>query len=324
MTHPLRLVIAFCLGMAALSAFMGAARAAPVLRPHIIVTQDIVMLGDLVSDAGAAANQPVFRAPGPGLTGQVSAKDILSAATRIGVNNISTGGITQVSVARTGRAAGKAEIEAALRLRLADQSRSPAPENIDITFDHAPLVTANGPADAALSIGTVSWTARTGRFEAEVLIGDPARPLARQSVTGTAIDGIDVVVAARAINRSAKLGKDDLAVVKLPRTSIPADALTSLDQAIGMAARRSLRSDEPLKPGDLDKPVLVERGGAVTIVHAVPGMTLTVRGQALASGARGASVSVLNIQSKRTIEGTVTGPGQVTVTSGHAIMLSAR
>ena len=38
-----------------------------------------------------------------------------------------------------------------------------------------------------------------------------------------------------------------------------------------------------------------------------------MRGKALDSGAEGDIVSVLNIQSKRTIQGVVSGPGHVTV-----------
>jgi flagella basal body P-ring formation protein FlgA len=45
----------------------------------------------------------------------------------------------------------------------------------------------------------------------------------------------------------------------------------------------------------------------------VPGITLTVRGKALESGAAGELVNVQNLQSKRTIQGTVTGQGVVTV-----------
>ena len=47
--------------------------------------------------------------------------------------------------------------------------------------------------------------------------------------------------------------------------------------------------------------------------YEVPGIVLTMRGKALESGAEGDLVSVLNVNSKRTIQGVVTGPGRVTV-----------
>ena len=43
------------------------------------------------------------------------------------------------------------------------------------------------------------------------------------------------------------------------------------------------------------------------------GLYLTIRGKALDSGAEGDTVSVLNLQSKRTISGVVIGRGQVAI-----------
>ncbi len=61
------------------------------------------------------------------------------------------------------------------------------------------------------------------------------------------------------------------------------------------------------------KPELVGRNETVTIVYEVPGIVLTMRGKALEPGAQGDLINVLNIQSKRTVQATVTGPGRVTV-----------
>jgi flagella basal body P-ring formation protein FlgA len=51
----------------------------------------------------------------------------------------------------------------------------------------------------------------------------------------------------------------------------------------------------------------------VTIIYEVPGIGLSARGKAIESGAEGDVVNVLNLQSKRTVQGTVTGPGRVTI-----------
>ncbi|GGE40596.1 hypothetical protein GCM10007276_17460 [Agaricicola taiwanensis] len=324
MTHPIRLVVAFVLGIAAFSAFVGAAKAAPALRSDVTVSREIVLLGDLVSDAGALSDKPIFRAPGHGLTGTLTAAAVIAAAEKAGLGGIMAGSITEVSVTRVGRAAGQTEIEAAIRLALAEHSRSPAPENIDIAFDRDPLITANAARDAQLKARVISWSEQNGHFEAEITLGDPAGPAARKTVIGNAFDGVEVVVPTRAIARKKMLGTDDLTLTRLPRRSVTGGMLTSLADAVGMVAGRALRADEPVKAGDLEKPTLVERGSAVTIIHAIPGMTLTVRGEALASGSHGARVSVMNKQSKRVIDGTVTGAGQVTVATGHAVAMSAR
>ena len=52
-------------------------------------------------------------------------------------------------------------------------------------------------------------------------------------------------------------------------------------------------------------------------------MVLTMRGKALEAGAQGDTVNVLNLQSKRTIQGTVTGQSQVTVAAPTRVTTQA-
>jgi flagellar basal body P-ring formation protein FlgA len=85
---------------------------------------------------------------------------------------------------------------------------------------------------------------------------------------------------------------------------------------IGFAARSSLQAGRPLRAADLMKPELVQRNESVTLVYEVPGVMLTVRGKAVEGGAEGDVISVLNEQSKRTVQGLVVGPGRVVVSTG--------
>jgi flagella basal body P-ring formation protein FlgA len=70
-----------------------------------------------------------------------------------------------------------------------------------------------------------------------------------------------------------------------------------------------------VRSGDLVKPQLVKRSEPVILYFEVPGIVLSARGKAEDNGALGDVVNITNVQSKRIIQGTVTGPGQVTVTS---------
>jgi flagella basal body P-ring formation protein FlgA len=64
------------------------------------------------------------------------------------------------------------------------------------------------------------------------------------------------------------------------------------------------------------RPDLIQRNDIVTLVYEVPGVVLTVRGRATEAGAEGDTISVLNEQSKRTVQGTIVGPGRVMVRNG--------
>ena len=88
----------------------------------------------------------------------------------------------------------------------------------------------------------------------------------------------------------------------------------SRDRAVGMQARRQLRAGQAMRVADLAKPDLVQRDQNVTLIYETPGLYLTMRGKALESGTEGDVVNVMNLQSKRTVSGTVTGRGQVAIT----------
>jgi len=49
------------------------------------------------------------------------------------------------------------------------------------------------------------------------------------------------------------------------------------------------------------------------VIYETPGLYLTTRGKALDNGTEGDVVNVLNLQSKRTVTGIVSGRGQVTI-----------
>ena len=78
--------------------------------------------------------------------------------------------------------------------------------------------------------------------------------------------------------------------------------------------RKQLRAGQALRAADLAKPDLVQRDDNVTLIYESAGLYLTIRGKALDSGTEGDVVSVLNLQSKRTISGVVIGRGQVAIT----------
>jgi flagella basal body P-ring formation protein FlgA len=80
-----------------------------------------------------------------------------------------------------------------------------------------------------------------------------------------------------------------------------------------MQARKQLRAGQALRVADLAKPDLVQRDQSVTLIYESTGLYLTIRGKALEGGTEGDVVNVLNLQSKRTVSGVVTGRGQVSI-----------
>ena len=77
--------------------------------------------------------------------------------------------------------------------------------------------------------------------------------------------------------------------------------------------RPAASSAPAIRTADLVKPDLVQRDQNVVLVYEAPGIYLTMRGKALDNGTEGDVVNVMNVQSKRTLSGTVIGRGQVSI-----------
>ncbi len=90
-----------------------------------------------------------------------------------------------------------------------------------------------------------------------------------------------------------------------------ADPITTPEDAVGQMSRRMLRPGDILRSGQLASPVLVKRGDAVTMVARRDGVEISMAGEALDAGAKGAAVRVRNAASGQVVRMRVTGAGTV-------------
>jgi flagella basal body P-ring formation protein FlgA len=166
-----------------------------------------------------------------------------------------------------------------------------------------------------------SYDPYSRRFDATFELPGNAR--AQWRYTGTAVETIEAAVTTRPLQRGDVIKAGDIVIERRPKNEFSTEAPAPADAVVGQAARRVVRAGQPLRNTDLMKPELVLKNDTVMIYYEVPGMVLTIRGKALESGAEGDLVSVLNVNSKRTIQGTVSGPGRVTVTGPTAAVPSS-
>src|SRR5579871_5406087 len=78
--------------------------AGPVLRAQVTVESDIVRVGDMVENAGSAAQIAIYRAPDLGTTGTLPTAqviNVLQAHQVIGVNTRDIKSVTVTRLART-------------------------------------------------------------------------------------------------------------------------------------------------------------------------------------------------------------------------------
>jgi flagella basal body P-ring formation protein FlgA len=286
----------------------------PKLKAEAVVTGDVVRVGDLVANAGIIANVPIFRAPDLGSTGSVPAEAVVEAVRRHALVGLDTGGLGEVTVTRASRAIPIGDIEHCIALALSAQYALGKVDDISLTFDRE-LRTQHVEPDAKGEprVARLSYDAGSRRFYAVVELPGGSNVHASLRLYGRAIVTKKVVVLAKPVARGAIIRDTDVAIERRPRAEIGHDVVTDRDQAVGLAARHALEAGQPLRAAELMKPEVVQRNEQVTLVYEVPGIILTVRGKAVEGGAEGDVISVLNEQSKRTVQGVIAGPGRVVV-----------
>jgi flagella basal body P-ring formation protein FlgA len=289
----------------------------PKLKERVVVTGDLVRIGDLIDNAGAVADVAVFRSPDLGSTGGLPVSQLLKAISPYRIAGLDTKGLTEVVVTRPSRAITAKEIETRVAAALAGQHGFGEAKDITVAFDREQRTIHVEPtATGELRIARLAFDPRTGRFD--VAFDLPGSAVVRRlplRFSGTAIETLETAVLVRPLNRGDIIKPSDVAIERRPKHEVAGEVVPK-DTAVGYAARRPLAAGAVLRRGDLMKPELIQRNEPVTIAFEVPGVLLTARGKALEAGAAGDIIAVLNIQSNRTVQATVTGPGRVAVGTG--------
>ncbi|MCG2629506.1 flagellar basal body P-ring formation protein FlgA [Bradyrhizobium sp. WYCCWR 13023] len=288
--------------------------AAPTLRASVTVTSDVVRVGDLIDNAGAAAQIPVYRSPDLGTTGALPVAQVLNVLRAKQVIGVMTGDIREVQVTRLARTLANKDLENAVASALDHRFGLGDAANITVTFDRgiSDMRLEASNTGALQPVGT-RYDARGGRFDISFEINNDSNPApTKLRLTGTAIETVEVAVLTRDVDRTETLKSSDVALERRPKAEVTGEAALR-ERAIGMQLRRPMRAGMPIRVADVAKPEFVSRDQSVTVIYQVPGIYLTTRGKAIESGAEGDTVSVLNLQTKRTLSGVVTGRGQVTV-----------
>lgn len=288
--------------------------AAPSLRANVVVTADIVRIGDVIDNAGPAASIAIYRAPDLGTTGTLPVAQIINTLRNHRVIGVDTRDLRQISVTRQARSLELTDIEQALARALERRNGLGDAANISVTFDRAPGdIRLDAANSGALNPVAVRYEPRTTRFDVTFEISNETGVApAKLRFTGTAIETVEAAVLARGVERNDVLKSSDVMTERRPKAEVGADVLTR-DRAIGMQARRQIRGGTALKSADVAKPDLVQRDQGVTIIYETAGLYLTVLGKALDNGTEGDVVNVLNLQSKRTVSAVVVGRGRVAI-----------
>src|SRR3954468_6045599 len=175
--------------------------AAPVLRANVNVASDLVRIGDLVDNAGSAAQIAIYRAPDPGTTGSPPTAQVIAALRAHQVIGVDTRELTAISVTRLARSIEPGDIQREVARALERRNGLGDAANLSLTFDRdLQALQLDASNSGALQPAAVRYDSRSGRFEVGFEIANDANASpVKLRFTGTAIETVEAAVLARSV-----------------------------------------------------------------------------------------------------------------------------
>jgi flagella basal body P-ring formation protein FlgA len=289
------------------------------LKPDLILSRDIVSFGDLITGLSPQdAMRPAFRAPALGETGTIQVARIVDAALKNGIlreaQELDARGIAQVVVTRAARRITGVDVEAAVKAALLERYGFDSRAFALVLDGGAPSVVVEPELSGDLVAVEMNYDPRARRVTGRLTMpGSAATRLKPVRVSGQLVETVEVVVPLRPVPRGETLFAGDLTIERRPRDGQANDVLSDIKAAVGKVAKRALIAGAVLRASDVQREEIVTRGEIVSIVYEARGLQLSMRGRANEGGALGDVITITNPQSKRQLQGTVTGPGRVNV-----------
>ncbi len=228
----------------------------PVLRSSVTITGDIVRIGDVVDNAGTAAQIAILRAPDLGTTASLPTSQLIPILRTHQVIGVDTRNLREISVTRASRTVPSKDIELQVGRALQRRNSLGDASSLSVTLDrdlHELQLDASSSGDMKPAI--VRFDSRNGRFDVtfEIENANSSSPT-RVRFTGTAVETVETAVLTRNTERNEILKASDVVIERRPKAEAGTDA-ANRDRAVGMQTRRQLRSGQILKAAVLPNPI---------------------------------------------------------------------
>lgn len=122
-----------------------------------------------------------------------------------------------------------------------------------------------------------------------------------------------IVHSKRDLKRGHQLNKSDLAIKYSSLHKQGRGGIHTIEDAIGLELKRSLRAHSPLRQASLQAPNVVNRGDQVSVRAKMTGVEVVTYGTALSDGRLGKQIRIRNNSSEKIVKARITGPGTAEV-----------
>jgi len=124
---------------------------------------------------------------------------------------------------------------------------------------------------------------------------------------------IQVPITVRGIVQGGTITDSDISTTRTPLSKMRGGYIESVEQVVGMQARRNLGTGVLIRNSDVVKPTLIRQNDTVSIIYSQSNIKLRTSGIALQSGAVGDNIKVKNESTGIVVHGSVVGKNLVEV-----------
>lgn len=284
---------------------------AVALKEHVVVQGDIVHLGDLFHGLGERAATEIARAPEPGTKVELNARWLTALAQSYRLPWRPNSRLDRVVVERASHIIDAERVSGLIGERIA---RDGGRGEISVALDN-PALQLHLPTAVEASIRLVGFVhdPKNGRFRGKLVVPAAGPAVLESFVSGRAIEMVEVPVLRHRIAVGQTIAEDDIDWSKVRADRLPRNVVVAAADLIGLAPRRPIAPDGPIRADELRTPIVIAKNSLVVIRLQTDRMHLTAQGRALEDGASGAVIRVMNTKSNTIINAVVVDSGRVTV-----------
>lgn len=280
------------------------------LNRHVVISSDMIQLGDIFQNAGKYNTRAVAYAPRPGQRAVFDARWLAQIAKAFRLEWRPTSGLDQTVVEREANIIDAEAIQAMVFDRLIDEGVDPSSQIILANRNQRLYVPVG--ENIEFNMETMTFDAISGRF-ATYLVWNNANRQEKVRITGRVEQVSEIPVVQRRILRGDTIRSRDIKWVRVLASKMQRDWIMEPSDLIGMTATRTLSAGKPVRTAEIRRPLLVKKGSIVIMQLTTPLMSLTAQGRALQEGSRGDIIRISNMQTNTVIEAQITGPGTARV-----------
>lgn len=280
------------------------------LRFNPVIDTDQIHVGDVFEGVTKHADHALAPAPKPGQSITWNTRTLMRISSAFDLGWKPNHNNEAVSIRRSGQFV---PVELVTETILAElYAREGLQERMTLKLSNYQDIVLPDDANMQLQVISLDYNPLDKTIDAFLRAHDPLVKV-NYTIKGSLSKVIAVPVLRTTMRKGDVIGEYDVDWIDISEHQLRPDMVIRAEDIVGMTPRRFISVGDVVRFNDLDKPKIVQRGEAVTIIYNNGRIQLTAQGRALENGAKGNMIEVANKSSNRTLQAVVTGTRQVSV-----------